>query len=87
MMMTEEKMNEGKEINAKDLKKVQQLHGELMAMAEKYDMSMEHLLEKCCMPEEEDMKEYEGEDSEEESSPMDKTKIAFIIGKMKPKGE
>lgn len=87
MMMDQEKMSQEKEMNAKDLKKVQQLHAELMSIAEKYDMSMEHLLEKCCMPEEEDMKESEGEDYEEEKSPMDKTKIAFIIGKMKPKGE
>lgn len=74
------------EVNAKDMKKVQQLHDELMALADKYEMSMGELLHKCCHPmEEEDMEE--GEDMEEEKPAMDRAKIALIIGKMKPKGE
>lgn len=84
-------MEKEMDMSPKDMKKVQDLHGELMSMAEKYDMSMEELLEKCCMPEEEGM-ESEGEEemgSEEEGmgpkKGMDRAKIALIIGKMRPR--
>lgn len=72
------------EISPKDMKKVQSLHDELMGLADKYDMSMEDLIGKCCG-------EHEAEESDELESeaaqPVDKTKIAFIIGKMRPKSE
>lgn len=84
-------MEKEMDMSPKDMKKVQDLHGELMSMAEKYDMSMDELLEKCCMPEEEEGMESEGEeemDSEEgmgHGKGMDRAKIALIIGKMRPK--
>jgi len=83
--MKEDKM----EINAKDMKKVQQLHDELMSLADKYEMPMGELLHKCCgdMEEEGEYSDEEGDDMEEEKPSMDRAKIALIIGKMKPKGE
>lgn len=76
------------DMSPKDMKKVQELHSELMAMAEKYDMSMEDLIEKCCMPEEEEeMEEEEGMGEARGKPEMDRAKIALIIGKMRPKGE
>ena len=76
-------------MSPKDMKKVQQLHGELIAMAEKYDMSMDDLLEKCCMPaeDEESDSEEEGMGEARGKPEMDRAKIALIIGKMRPKGE
>jgi len=84
--MMGEMEKEGMEINAKDMKEVKMLHDKLMMLADKYEMSMEDLIEKCCGDmEEEDMEE--GEDMEEKKPVMDRAKIALIIGKMKPKGE
>ena len=81
-------------IAPKDAAKVRQLHSELMSVADKYEMSMEDLLDLAVegeAPEMEDeeeadmeeapaMGEYEGE---EEEKPMDKAKIALIVGKMR----
>lgn len=76
------------DMSPKDMKKVQELHGELMGLAEKYDMSMEDLIKKCCMPEEEEeMEEEEGMGEARGKPEMDRAKIALIIGKMRPKGE
>ena len=80
-------MEKEMEMSPKDMKKVQELHGELMGLAEKYDMSMEDMLEKCCMPEEEEMEEEEGMGEARGKPEMDRAKIALIIGKMRPKGE
>jgi hypothetical protein len=73
------------QISPKDMKKVQSLHDELMGLADKYDMSMEDLIGKCCG--EHEAEESDEMESEEQSQPVDKTKIAFIIGKMRPKSE
>jgi len=73
------------EITPKDEKRVKMLHDELMSLADKYDMSMGDLIEKCCGMEEEEPEEEM--DSEEEKEPMDKAKIALIIGKMRNRGE
>lgn len=83
--MEDQKEESNMSISDKDLKKVKALHDELMSFADKYDMSMQELVGKCCG-------DHEGEESqdveqEEESQPVDHTKIAFIIGKMKPKSE
>lgn len=80
-------MEKEMDMSPKDIKKVQELHAELMGLAEKYDMSMEDLLEKCCMPEEEEEMEEEGMGEARGKPEMDRAKIALIIGKMRPKGE
>lgn len=75
----------------KDAVKVRQLHSELMAVADKYEMSMEDMLELAMEGEEPEMEEEMGEPEEEgmeapameEERPMDKAKIALIIGKMR----
>lgn len=79
-----EGMKEEMKISPKDMKEVKSLHDKLMMLADKYEMPMESLIEKCCG----DMEE---EDSSEEEMPendqVDKMKVKFIIGKMKPQGE
>lgn len=76
----------------KDAVKVRQLHSELMSVADKYEMSMEDLLEMAMEGEEPEMEQEMGEPEEEgmeapamegEERPMDKAKIALIIGKMR----
>jgi len=70
----------------KDAEKVRGLHGQLMAVADKYDMSMEELLELAMegeMPESEEEESMEMEEPEEQSAGPDKAKIALIVGKMR----
>ena len=88
MMMGKRGIEEGMKVSPKDMKEVKMLHDKLMGLAEKYDMPMEALIEKCCGEMEEE--EEEGMDEEmpgKESSPVDKMKVKFIIGKMRPQGE
>lgn len=73
------------EVSPKDMKEVKSLHDKIMALADKYDMGMEELIEKCCHDMEEDYSE-EGS-SDEDSGAVDKMKVKFIIGKMRPQGE
>lgn len=72
------------QIKEKDRQKVEEAHGIIMDMADKYNMSMEDMIEACCGEgeDEEEGSEYESE-GEGEKPPVDKTKIAFIIGKMR----
>lgn len=78
-------------IAPKDAEKVRQLHSELMAVADKYEMSMEELMDMAVegeAPEMEDEMESESpameeEEDMEEEKPMDRAKIALIVGKMR----
>lgn len=77
---------------AKDSQKVRDLHNQIMAIADKYDMDMEELVDAAV---EGEAPEMEGEEEpsteempgmaedEEENKPMDKAKIALIVGKMR----
>jgi hypothetical protein len=75
----------------KDAQKVRQLHSEIMAIADKAGMSMEDLIDSVMEGEEPEMEDESmmEEESpamdyeEEEEKPMDKAKIALIIGKMR----
>ena len=69
----------------KDLAKVRSLHSEIMSIADKYEMSMEELMEMAMEGEEEGMEE-DSEEYGEEKPAMDKTKIAFVVGKMRGHG-
>lgn len=71
---------ENMEISAKDKAKVASAHSVIMDMADKYDMSMEDVIDACCKEEEGEMEEGE---SEEGKPSVDKAKIALIIGKMR----
>lgn len=71
-------------LQAKDSAKVRALHDELMSIADKYEMSMEDLLEMAMEGEEPEMEmDDESEDYSEEKPAMDKAKIALVIGKMR----
>jgi len=78
-------------IAPKDAEKVRQLHSELMAVADKYEMSIEELMDMAVegeVPEMEDEMESESpameeEEDMEEEKPMDRAKIALIVGKMR----
>jgi hypothetical protein len=70
---------ENMEISAKDKAKVASAHAAIMDIADKYDMSMEDVIDACCKEE-----GYEEEGEAEEAKPaVDKAKIALIIGKMR----
>lgn len=84
--MEMEKEDMASEVSPKDKAKVEMLHEQLMAIADKYDMGMEELIDQCC--EEEPGMPEEDSAPEEESAPMDKAKIALIVGRMRGhKGE
>jgi hypothetical protein len=68
------------EISAKDKAKVESAHSVIMDIADKYDMSMEEVIDACC---EEGEGEPEEDMAEEEKPAVDKAKIALIIGKMR----
>lgn len=77
---------------AKDSQKVRDLHNQIMAIADKYDMDMEELVDAAVEgeapemegEEEPSMEEMPGmAEDEEEDKPMDKAKIALIVGKMR----
>jgi hypothetical protein len=72
-------------IKEKDMAKVRSAHETLAEIADRYEMSVEDLIEKCCGEKEESEEDEEyGEEPKEEGKPaVDKTKIAFIIGKMR----
>jgi len=78
-------------IAPKDAEKVRQFHSELMAVADKYEMSIEELMDMAVegeVPEMEDEMESESpameeEEDMEEEKPMDRAKIALIVGKMR----
>lgn len=78
-MSMEDKM----EVSAKDMKEVKALHDKIMMLADKYDMSMEDLIQKCCH----DMEEDSMEEDEGEREGVDKMKVKLILGKLGPKGE
>lgn len=67
------------EISAKDKAKVASAHAAIMDIADKYDMSMEEVIEKCAGEEGYE----EGGEAEEAKPGVDKAKIALIIGKMR----
>lgn len=80
-----EGMEEEMKISPKDMKEVKSLHDKIMALADKYEMPMDALIEKCCGE-----MDYEEEGMEEEmpeDDKVDKMKVKFIIGKMRPQGE
>jgi len=77
-------MEKGMEVSSKDMKEVKMLHDKLMMLADKYEMSMDDLIEKCCGPEMEDSEE---EGMEEEKGGVDRMKVKLILGKLQPKGE
>jgi len=79
--MEMEKEDMASEVSPKDKAKVEMLHEQLMAIADKYDMGMEQLIDQCC--EEEPGQPEEDMGAEEESAPMDKAKIALIVGRMR----
>jgi len=72
--------NKDMEISTKDKAKVASAHSVIMDIADKYEMSMEDVIEKCCGEEEEEGIE---EEMSEEKPSVDKAKIALIIGKMR----
>lgn len=72
----------------KEKSKVRDLHDQMMAIADKYGMSMEDLVDAAVEGEEPEMEEEMGEEEapemgEEEKAGPDKAKIALIIGKMR----
>ena len=71
------------EVSAKDKAKVAQAHDVIMSIADKYDMSMEEIVDACC---EEEDGQPEEDISPEEKPAVDKAKIALIIGKMRGGG-
>lgn len=75
------------DLSMKEKSKVRELHGQLMAIADKYGMSMEDLVDSAVEGEapemEEDMGEEEEGMEEEAGSGPDKAKIALIVGKMR----
>lgn len=87
-MMGHEKMRMGmedqKEVSPKDMKEVKMLHDKLMGLSDKYGMSMDDLIEKCCgeMEEEDGMEEDSGE-----GEGVDRMKVKLILGKLGSKGE
>lgn len=81
----EDGMEGGMEVSPKDMKEVKSLHDKLMSLADKYDMPMEALIEKCCGEMEEEEEGMEEEMPEDDK--VDKMKVKFIIGKMRPQGE
>ena len=74
------------EVSPKDKAKVATAHDTIMQIADKYDMSMEEIVDACC---EEEQEQPEEDSVPEEKSPVDKAKIDLIIAKMRggPKGE
>lgn len=74
------------EVSPKDKAKVAAAHATIMDIADKYDMSMEEIVDACC---EEEPGQEEEDSAPEEKSPVDKAKVALIIAKMRggPKGE
>lgn len=75
------------ELSMKEKSKVRELHGQMMAIADKYGMSMEDLVDSAVEGEAPEMEEEMGEEEEgmeEEAGPgPDKAKIALIVGKMR----
>jgi hypothetical protein len=76
------------DLSMKEKSKVRELHGQMMAIADKYGMSMEDLVDAAVEGEEPEMEEEMGEEApemaeEEEKAGPDKAKIALIIGKMR----
>lgn len=71
---------ENMEISAKDKAKVASAHAAIMDIADKYDMSMEDVIDACC---EEEQGQPEEDSAPEEKPAVDKAKIALIIGKMR----
>lgn len=75
------------DLSMKEKSKVRELHGQLMAIADKYGMSMEDLVDSAVEGEAPEMEEDMGEEEEgmeEEAGPgPDKAKIALIVGKMR----
>jgi hypothetical protein len=74
------------ELSTKEKAKVRELHGQMMAIADKYELGMDELIDAAVegeAPEMEDVGEEES-DAEEESAPgPDRAKIALIVGKMR----
>jgi hypothetical protein len=54
-----------------------------MDIADKYDMSMEEVIDACCEEEPGQEEEDMAGDMEEQKPAVDKAKIALIIGKMR----
>jgi hypothetical protein len=78
------------EMSAKEKAKVRDLHDELMAIADRHEMSMEDLIDAAVegeMPEMEGGEEMEEgaemEEAPEQGQGPDRAKIALIIGKMR----
>jgi hypothetical protein len=75
------------DISMKEKAKVRELHNQIMAIADKYEMSMEELLDSAVEGEGPEMEsEMEGEEEapEMEAGPgPDRAKIAMIVGKMR----
>jgi len=78
-------------LTPKDAEKVRALHSQIMAIADKVGMSMEDVIDSAVEGEEPEMEDESmmEEESpamdyeEEEEKPMDKAKIALIVGKMR----
>lgn len=76
------------ELSMKEKSKVRELHDQLMAIADKYEMSMEDLIDSAVEGEAPEMEEEMGEEEapemgEEEKAGPDRAKIALIVGKMR----
>lgn len=75
------------ELSVKEKAKVRDLHDQIMAIADKYEMDMDELIDAAVEGEAPEMEDGMGEEDsgmEEEAGPgPDKAKIALIVGKMR----